>query len=123
MGATGIWSAARHRIPLLVLINNNRSYFNDELHQENVARTRGREVRNRWIGLRMEDPVPNIAKLAEAQGAVGIGPVTSAAEAGQAIAKGVDVLKKGGVCVIDFHVDPPAERQASHSLGHRATGA
>jgi thiamine pyrophosphate-dependent acetolactate synthase large subunit-like protein len=122
MGATGIWSAVRHRIPLLVLINNNRSYFNDELHQENVARTRGREVKNRWIGLRLEDPVPNIAKLAEAQGAVGIGPVTSAAEAGPAIAKGVDVLKKGGVCVIDFHVDPPAERQASHALGHRATG-
>ena len=35
---------------------------------------------------------------------------------------GVDVLKKGGVCVIDFHVDPPSERQASHALGHRATG-
>ena len=122
MGATGIWSAVRHRNPLLVLINNNRSYFNDELHQENVARTRGREVKNRWIGLRLEDPVPNIAKLAEAQGAVGIGPVTSVAEAGPAIAKGVDVLKKGGVCVIDFHVDPPAERQASHALGHRATG-
>jgi thiamine pyrophosphate-dependent acetolactate synthase large subunit-like protein len=123
MGATAIWSAARHRIPLLVLINNNRSYFNDELHQENVARTREREVKNRWIGLRMEDPVPNIAKLAEAQGAVGIGPVTTASEAASAIAKGVDVLKKGGVCVIDFHVEPPAERQATHGLGHRATGA
>jgi thiamine pyrophosphate-dependent acetolactate synthase large subunit-like protein len=122
MGATAIWSAVRHRIPLLVLINNNRSYFNDELHQENVAKTRGREVKNRWIGLRMEDPVPNIAKLAEAQGAVGIGPVTSAADAKAAIARGVDVLKKGGVCVIDFHVDPPSERQAGHALGHRATG-
>jgi thiamine pyrophosphate-dependent acetolactate synthase large subunit-like protein len=122
MGATAIWSAVKHRIPLLVLINNNRSYFNDELHQDHVARARGREVKNRWIGLRMEDPVPSIAKLAEAQGAVGIGPVTSAADAGTAIAKGVDVLKKGGVCVIDFHVDPPAERQANHGLGHRATG-
>ena len=78
-------------------------------------------MKNRWIGLRMEDPVPNIAKLAEAQGAVGIGPVTSAADAAAAIAKGVDVLKKGGVCVIDFHVEPPAERQANHGLGHRAT--
>ena len=122
MGATAIWSAVKHRIPLLVLINNNRSYFNDELHQDHVARARGREVKNRWIGLRMEDPVPSIAKLAEAQGAVGIGPVTSAADGGTAIAKGVDVLKKGGVCVIDFHVDPPAERQANHGLGHRATG-
>jgi thiamine pyrophosphate-dependent acetolactate synthase large subunit-like protein len=122
MGATAIWSAAHHRIPLLVLVNNNRSYFNDELHQENVARTRGREVKNRWIGLRLEDPMPDIAKLAEAQGAVGIGPVTKAADVAPAIARGVDVLKKGGVCVIDLHVDPPSERQASHALGHRATG-
>ena len=122
MGATAIWSAAHHRIPLLVLINNNRSYFNDELHQENVARTRGREVKNRWIGLRLEDPMPDIAKLAEAQGAVGIGPVTKASDVSAAIARGVDVLKKGGVCVIDLHVDPPSERQASHALGHRATG-
>ena len=119
MGVTAIWTAVRHRIPLLVLINNNRSYFNDELHQETVAKTRGREVKNRWIGLRMEDPAPDIAKLAEAQGAVGIGPVTSAADAKAAISKGVAVLKSGGVCVIDFHVEPPADR--SDGIGHRAT--
>jgi len=45
MGATAIWTAVRHRIPLLILIDNNRSYFNDELHQDNVARRRGREPR------------------------------------------------------------------------------
>jgi hypothetical protein len=39
-----------------------------------------------------------------------------------AISKGVSVLKSGGVCVIDFHIDPPAERQAVDALGHRATG-
>jgi acetolactate synthase-1/2/3 large subunit len=119
MGVTAIWTAVRHRIPLLVLVNNNRSYFNDELHQETVARTRGREVKNRWIGLRMEDPAPDIAKLAEAQGAVGIGPVRTAADVKAAISKGVSVLKSGGVCVIDFHVEPPPER--SDGIGHRAT--
>jgi thiamine pyrophosphate-dependent acetolactate synthase large subunit-like protein len=122
MGATAIWSAVKHRIPLLIIVNNNRSYFNDELHQDHVAKDRGREQKNRWIGLRMEDPAPNIAKLAEAQGAVGIGPVKTQAEAREAIAKGVDILKKGGVCVIDFHIEPPAERQAGHALGYRATG-
>jgi hypothetical protein len=30
------------------------------------------------------------------------------------------VLKSGGVCVIDFHVDPPADR--SDGIGHRPTG-
>jgi thiamine pyrophosphate-dependent acetolactate synthase large subunit-like protein len=120
MGATAIWTAVRHRIPLLVLVNNNRSYFNDELHQEAVARRRGREAKNRWIGLRMDDPAPDIAKLAEAQGAVGIGPVKTAAEVKSAVAKGVSVLKSGGVCVIDFYVEPPADR--SDGIGARGTG-
>src|SRR5262249_2924505 len=120
MGATALWTAARHRIPLLILVNNNRSYFNDELHQDTVARTRGREVKNRWIGLRMEDPAPDIAKLAEAQGGVGIGPGKTAAEVKAAISRGVSVLKSGGVCVIDFHVEPPPER--SDGIGQRATG-
>ncbi len=115
MGVTAIWTAVRHRIPLLVLVNNNRSYFNDELHQETVARTRGREVKNRWIGLRMEDPAPDIAKLAEAQGAVGIGPVTSAAEVQAAISRGV-VRAQGGrrLC------DRSPRRAAARALGrHR----
>jgi thiamine pyrophosphate-dependent acetolactate synthase large subunit-like protein len=121
MGATAIWTAVRHRIPLLILIDNNRSYFNDELHQDNVARKRGREPANRWIGLRMEDPLPNISKMAEAQGAVGIGPITKSADVRAAIEKGVGILKQGGVCVIDFHVDPSEERIASSSSAGRKT--
>jgi thiamine pyrophosphate-dependent acetolactate synthase large subunit-like protein len=120
MGATALWTAVRHRIPLLVLVNNNRSYFNDELHQDAVARARGREVRNRWIGLRMDDPAPDVAKLAQAQGAVGIGPVKAAAEVKAVVAQGVSVLKSGGVCVIDFHVEPPPER--SDGIGQRGSG-
>jgi thiamine pyrophosphate-dependent acetolactate synthase large subunit-like protein len=119
MGATAIWTAVRHRIPMLVLIDNNRSYFNDELHQENVARKRGRNERNRWIGLKLDDPPPNIAKLAEAQGAVGIGPVTAPGQVAKALAEGVSVLKSGGVCVIDFHVDPGEDRRNQASVGER----
>jgi thiamine pyrophosphate-dependent acetolactate synthase large subunit-like protein len=122
MGATAIWTAVHHRIPLLVLIDNNRSYFNDELHQDNVARARGRNPQNRWIGLRLEDPLPDIATLARGQGAVGIGPVRSSAEVAPAIEQGVGVLKQGGVCVIDFHVDPGEERLSAATAGSRKTG-
>jgi hypothetical protein len=45
--------------------------------------------------------------------------VKAAAEVKAAIAQGVSVLKSGGVCVIDFHVEPPPER--SDGIGHRAT--
>ena len=118
MGGHALWTAVRHRIPLLVLINNNRSYFNDEMHQESVARRRGRPVQNRWIGQRLSDPEMDLAKFAEMQGATGIGPVRAAADVKSAIDEGVAILKSGGVCLIDFHIDPGPERTA-HSTGHR----
>jgi thiamine pyrophosphate-dependent acetolactate synthase large subunit-like protein len=121
MGATALWTAARHRVPLLMLVDNNRTYFNDELHQETVAKMRGRNEKNRWIGLRMEDPRPDIAGLARAQGAVGIGPVTKSDQVEAALKQGVSVLKQGGLCVIDLHIDPSDERKSSASIGQRKT--
>ena len=75
MGVTALWSAVHYQVPLLVIVANNHSYFNDEVHQERVARTRQRPVENRWIGQRLADPEPDIVKFAQAQGAAGLGPV------------------------------------------------
>jgi thiamine pyrophosphate-dependent acetolactate synthase large subunit-like protein len=122
MGVQALWTAVHHRIPLLILVNNNRSYFNDELHQESVARRRGREPKNRWIGQRLADPELDLVKLAEAQGAVGIGPVRRAGEVEQALKRGAEVLQAGGVCVIDLHVDPGEERTAQ-AIQARPVGA
>jgi len=120
MGGQAIWTAVRHRIPLLLIINNNRSYFNDELHQETVARRRNRPTENRWIGQRMSDPEVSLAKLAESQGATGIGPITRAADVMAAVKRGVEIVENGGVCLIDFHIDPDEERGAA-STGARRT--
>ena len=37
-----------------------------------------------------------------------------------AIKRGVEILKNGGVCLIDVHIEPGEERGAA-STGHRAT--
>lgn len=50
MGITALWTAAHYRIPLLLVVANNQSFFNDEVHQERMARQRGRPVSNKWIG-------------------------------------------------------------------------
>ena len=121
MGCNAIWTAVHHKIPLLIVINNNRSYFNDELHQETVANHRGREPANRWVGQALSEPDLQFAKLAEGQGAVGLGPVSSIGELKEAFARGVEVLKGGGVCVIDVHVPPGEERQARSALDQRKT--
>ena len=122
MGANALWTAAHYGIPLLILINNNLSYFNDELHQETIARTRGREPKNRWIGQRVDDPAPDIAKVTEAQGGVGIGPIKNPADVKAAIDKGVAALRAGKVCVIDLHIPPGEDRHAGAELGARPTG-
>ena len=77
MGVTAVWTAVHYKIPLLFVIANNRSFYNDELHQERVARMRDRPVENKWIGQRMADPEIDIAAMGRAQGAVGFGPITS----------------------------------------------
>src|SRR3954471_11697520 len=73
MANTAIWTAVHYKIPLLIVVANNRSFFNDELHQERVARIRSRPVENRWIGQRISEPDIDIATLARSQGAQGFG--------------------------------------------------
>ena len=122
MGSNALWTAVHHKVPLLLILNNNRSYFNDELHQETVAVKRGREKDNRWVGQSMTSPELDFAKLAEANGAVGIGPIKTVAELGAAIEQGVAALKAGKVCLIDCHIDPTEERSAQSSLEVRVVG-
>lgn len=106
MGVTALWTAANARIPLLVIVANNRSFFNDELHQERVAKDRHRPVENRWIGQRISDPELDLAMIARGQGLVGIGPVARAADLNAALAQAVSALREGKTVVVDVRVDP-----------------
>lgn len=104
MGVNALWTAANARIPMLMLVVNNRSFFNDELHQERVARQRNRPVENRWIGQRIGDPEPDLAMLARGQGLTGIGPVHDTAELERVVAAAVATVRAGGTVVVDVVV-------------------
>jgi thiamine pyrophosphate-dependent acetolactate synthase large subunit-like protein len=106
MGNTALWTAVQSKIPLLVIVANNRSFFNDEVHQERMAIVRGRPVERKWIGQRIDGPPPDMAGFARAQGAIGIGPVTDRNAIGAAIAEGIAHVQNGHVCVIDVVVLP-----------------
>jgi thiamine pyrophosphate-dependent acetolactate synthase large subunit-like protein len=106
MNVQALWTAAHYKIPLLILVVNNRSFFNDEIHQERVARTRTRPVENRWIGQRIGDPEIDLAEMARAQGCRGIGPVSEPATLEAAIAEGIRAVEQGQVCVLDIRVAP-----------------
>jgi thiamine pyrophosphate-dependent acetolactate synthase large subunit-like protein len=104
MGATALWTATHYRVPVLFVIANNQSFFNDEVHQERVARMRDRPVENKWIGMRMTDPEIDLTGIARAQGATGIAPVKSMDQLEAAFRQAIAAVDAGGVAVVDVRV-------------------
>jgi thiamine pyrophosphate-dependent acetolactate synthase large subunit-like protein len=116
MSANALWTAAHYRIPVLILIANNHSFLNDELHLDRVARERGRPQRNRWIGMRIEDPSPDLAGLARDQGVKAFGPLIERADLAQVLTDAVNVVKSGKPCVVDIHVASKYENTMGESM-------
>jgi thiamine pyrophosphate-dependent acetolactate synthase large subunit-like protein len=106
MGVTAIWTAVHYKIPVLFVIANNRSFYNDELHQERMARMRARPVENKWIGQRMADPEIDLAAMGRAQGAQGFGPVSDPQKLAAVLKEAIAVVDSGGVAVVDVRVEP-----------------
>jgi thiamine pyrophosphate-dependent acetolactate synthase large subunit-like protein len=106
MGVTALWTAVHYRVPLLVVVANNRTFYNDEVHQERMARMRDRPVANKWIGQRISDPDVDLAGMARAQGAEGFGPVEKRDDLPAALAAAIRVVARGGVAVVDAIVRP-----------------
>ena len=116
-GASSLWTAAHYSIPVLILISNNRSNFNDEIHQETVAKMRDRAPENRWIGQRIDDPEVDIAEYAASLGVDSAGPVTKIGDLVPAIDKALKIVDSGKPYVLNIHVQkgyavPPPAREA-----------
>jgi thiamine pyrophosphate-dependent acetolactate synthase large subunit-like protein len=106
MGVTALWTAVHYKLPCLFIVANNRSFYNDEMHQERVAKERSRPVENKWIGQRIDEPDIDLAMMARAQGAVGLGPIKSVSELKPTLEKALKTVQEGEVCVIDVRVLP-----------------
>jgi len=106
MGVTAVWTAVHYKIPLLFVLANNRSFYNDELHQERMARARNRPVENKWIGQRMSDPEVDLAAMGRAQGAVGFGPVSKPGDLAGVLEQAIAAVDAGQVAVVDVRVEP-----------------
>ncbi|MES2412281.1 MAG: thiamine pyrophosphate-binding protein [Pseudomonadota bacterium] len=104
MGVNALWTASNAQIPLLIIVVNNRSFFNDEVHQERVARQRNRPVENKWIGQRIGNPNPDLAMMARGQGMEGIGPIETGADLEKALAEAIKVVRSGKAIVLDVIV-------------------
>jgi thiamine pyrophosphate-dependent acetolactate synthase large subunit-like protein len=98
---SSIWTAVHHQIPLLSIVCSNRSYFNDEEHQERIAIQRRRPVENKTIGIRIEDPNVDFAGLARNYGCWGAGPITEPKDLIKTLREAVKVVKSGKPALVD----------------------
>ena len=76
------------------------------MHIQRMANRHNRGVENAVIGTTITDPNVNYAKVAEAYGAVGIGPISDPKDLAAAIKKGIDAVKAGQPVLIDAVMQP-----------------
>jgi thiamine pyrophosphate-dependent acetolactate synthase large subunit-like protein len=106
MGGSAIWTAAHYGLPLLIVVANNSSYFNDVVHQERVARQRGRPAGNSWIGQAITDPDPDLGGFARSLGFQAGDQVRTRSELPAALAAAVAAARSGQCVLVDVRVRP-----------------
>jgi len=98
---SGLWTASHYSIPLLIVVFSNRSYYNDEEHQERMAQLRGRPVENKIYGIRIEEPAVDFATTARSFGIWSTGPITVPGELPKVLSEALRVVKDGKPALVD----------------------
>ncbi len=96
-----LWVAAKSKIPMLIVMFNNRAYYNDWEHQLLMARLRATPESRAHIGMDLFGPEPDFAMLARSMGCVGIGPIEKPDELADALSKAIAEVKAGKPVVVD----------------------
>jgi acetolactate synthase I/II/III large subunit len=99
--AGALWTVAKHRIPMLVVMYNNRSYYNDWEHQIRMAMLRGTPVERAHIGMDLEGPAPDFAAMAKSMGWYAEGPLESPDVLPSALRRAIARVKEGQPALLD----------------------
>src|SRR5205085_6752663 len=97
MYAPGVmWTAARHGIPLLAVMHNNRGYHQEVMHMQRMSNRRNRVVNlgkdTVPVGTGIQSPDIDYAKLAASMGWWSAGPIRDPNELAPALKRAVEVV-------------------------------
>jgi acetolactate synthase-1/2/3 large subunit len=105
--AGALWVASRYELPLLVVMFNNRAYYNDWEHQERLARQRGTPVARAHIGMAIDTPAPDFAALATSFGWWAEGPIENPADIQDAVRRAAEHVQSTGLpALVDVICQP-----------------
>ena len=107
MYAPGVmWTAAHHKIPLLSVMHNNRSYHQEVMHLQRMAGRHNRGITNAHIGTTLNNPDIDYAKIAQGMGVHAQGPITNPNDLGPALKRAIDVVRRGEPSLLDVVTQP-----------------
>jgi acetolactate synthase-1/2/3 large subunit len=102
-----LWTAAHHDIPMLVVMFNNQSYYQDVGHQTAITRMRQRPLDKVGVGVSLERPATDFGMLARSFHLYGEGPILDPEEIRPALARGLkEVRGEGRLALIDTVTQP-----------------
>ncbi len=102
MYAPGVlWTAAHHKIPILMLMHNNRAYHQEVMHLQKMAGLHNRRMDTAAIGTTIENPNIDFAKLAQSVGVWSEGPILDPSKIGPALSRALAVVKRGEPALVD----------------------
>ena len=99
--AGALWVAAKHKIPMLIVMYNNRAYYNDWEHQIRMAKKRGTPVERAHIGMDLDTPNVDFASLAKSMGWYAEGPIVHGKDVGPALKRAIARVKAGQPALLD----------------------
>src|SRR5712671_7393738 len=105
-----LWTAARHKIPILSVMHNNRGYHQEVMHVQRLANRRNRVASlgmdRSPIGTSIENPDIDYATMAKSMGYWSAGPIKDPAELGPTLKRAVEVVKSGQPALVDVWTQP-----------------
>jgi thiamine pyrophosphate-dependent acetolactate synthase large subunit-like protein len=99
--SSALYTAAHEKLPLLMVMLNNSSYYNSEEHGLRMAEARGRPPSRAGIGTRPEAPAVDFAGLARSFGIGATGPIASTGDLPRALATAVEAVASGEPYLVD----------------------
>jgi acetolactate synthase-1/2/3 large subunit len=101
-----LWTAAHHKIPLLNIMHNNRSYHEERMYIQMFGAKFNRGIENGDIGTALNSPDIDYASIAKGYGLYAEGPITDPKNLAPAIRRAIERVKAGEPALLDVITQP-----------------
>ena len=101
-----LWTAVHHKIPLLLVVHNNRAYHAEVMIVQRMCGSRGRGMANAHIGSMLNEPAISYSQMAKAYGMYSEGPIDNPRDLAAAYQRALAKVRAGEPALVDVVAQP-----------------